>query len=137
MARPEFIADIELDGIEFATIEVDKITLDPALLKGYTAFLEAAVKGGASTDQSGYRGVRFTRFPNDSEQQTQLRSAQSRWDEGQKQYNILASIGECERSWDRDRAEEWAKEEAMPFPPVVEPISDFHAVINNIDAVTS
>lgn len=137
MARPTYIADIELENVEFAAIEVDKINLDPALLKGYTAFLEAVTKAGVTVDAGGYRGVRFFRYPTLAEQESQLITAQATWDSGQRQYDILASVGECEHSWDRDRAESWAKAEGMPFPPACEPISDFHATIAAIDEVVS
>lgn len=137
MARPESVDDIELADIEFANIEVDKITLDPALLKGYTAFLEAATKAGAATNKSGYRGVQFLRYPTEDEQEAQLRTAQSTWDYGKKQYDILASVGKCEHSWDETRAQDWAKDEGMPFPPECAPISDFDAVIRGIDEVTA
>lgn len=131
MSRPEFIEDIELENIEFAAIEVDKISLDPALLKGYTAFLEAATKAGAEIDSSGYRGVRFLRFPNESEQRSQLITAQNRWDEGKRNYEHLASVGETEYSWQRSSAESWAKAEGMPFPPEHDPIAAIDAVIRD------
>jgi hypothetical protein len=137
MARPEYLEDIEMNNIEFATIELDKINLDPALLRGYTAFLEAATKAGAEVDSGPYRGVRFLRYPNMTEQEDQLRTAQNTWDYGKKQYDLLASVGEVEHSWDRTRAEEWAKNEDMPFPPPHDPISDFHATIAAIDEVTA
>ena len=136
MARPETVADIELKDIEFGNIEVDKIMLDPALLKGFTAFLEAATKAGAAVSKS-YRTVQFLRYPTEDEQDEQLSSAQNTWDYGKKQYDILASVGECESSWDHNRAQDWATAEGMPFPPEHEPISDFHATIAKIDAEVS
>jgi hypothetical protein len=137
MARPESISDIELENIEFANIEVDKITLDSALLKGYTAFLEATTKVGAIIDKSTYRGVSFMRRPTLSEMESQLRTAQSSWDDGKRCYEILASVGETEYSYQRSQAQTWAEKENMPFPPEHEPISDFHATIKAIDEVTA
>lgn len=137
MARPEHIADIDSENIEFACVEIEKINTDPSLLKGFVAFLEAVTKAGAVVDTGGYRGVRFLRAPSLAEQENQLRSAQSSWDEGKRQYDILASVGECEHSWNRSDAKAWAEKENMPFPPPHEPISDFDAVVKSIDEVTA
>lgn len=137
MARPEHIADIELENVEFASIEVEKITTDPGLLKGYTAFLEAVTKAGAHVDASGYRGVRFLRRPTLAEAERQLNDAQRTWDDGEKQYGIMASVGRCEHSWDENRAKEWAAQEGMPFPPEHTPIDSVDAVIGRIDEVTA
>lgn len=137
MARPSSLADIEMENIEFANIDVEKINLDSALLKGYTAFLEAATKAGAVIETHTYRGVQFMRRPTLSEQEKQLKRAQDSWDDGKKCYDTLAALGECEYAWQRGQAETWARNENMPFPPEHEPISDFHAVINSIDEVTA
>lgn len=137
MARPENIYDIELSQVEFAHISIDKISTDAALLKGYTAFVEAATKAGATVDPTDYRGVTFFRSPNLKEQESQLLSAQNSWDYGQKLYDTLAAVGELERSWEADTAKKWAAENDMPFPPEHEPISDFHATIAAIDEVTA
>ena len=138
MARPETTRDIELDEVEFATIELKKIATDPALLKGYTAFVEAATKAGATVTDTPYSGVAFTRRPSQAEAQFQLRTEQDRWDEGQKQYEILAVVGEVEYTWQRNQAERWAESEGMPFPPEVEdslPIPSFEDTIDSIDEV--
>lgn len=135
MPRPENIADIEVQNVEFATILVDQITLDPTLLKGYTAFLEAATKAGAITD-SVYRGVRFLRQPTMAELEDQLRGAQSKWDNGKKLYDTLEAVGELEYSWEESVARQWAEGENLPFPPEFEPIKSFDTVIRDIDEVT-
>ena len=137
MARPESTRDIELDDIEFGSIELRKIATDPLLLKGYTAFIEAVVKAGASMTK-GYGGTSFSRHPSQVEMQAQLKDAQDRWDEGFKQYNILATVGEVEYNWQRGQAEQWAKDEDMPFPPEVEeslPIPSVEDTIESIDEV--
>lgn len=131
MARPENIFEIELQDVEFAHIDLTKISTDSALLKGYTAFVEAATKAGATVDPTDYRGVAFFRSPNLKEQQSQLQSAQNSWDYGEKLYFTLASVGELERSWEMDRAEQWAKENDMPFPPEHDPIGAIDAVIRD------
>jgi hypothetical protein len=133
MARPESTRDIELQPVDFGSIMLDKIATDPALLKGYTAFIEAVTKGGATASKTTYSGVEFTRPATQAEALEQLRTAQMRWDEGKKYYETLASVGEVEYNYHRTIAEEWAKTEDMPFPPDVEPISDFHATIAAID----
>ena len=107
------------------------ISTDAALLKGYTAFVEAATKAGATVNPEDYRGVSFLRSPNLKEQQSQLLSAQNSWDYGEKLYYTLASVGELERSWERDRAEEWARQNDMPFPPEHDPIAALDAVIRD------
>lgn len=129
MARPEYIADIEVENIEFATIELDKITTDAALLKGYTAFLEAATKAGAVVDSTAYRGVQFHRRPTLAEQTEQLKRAQDRWDTGKKLYETLAAVGELEYSYQRSTAADWAVAENLPFPPEHDPILAIDAVI--------
>lgn len=135
MARPESTRDIELDDIEFANIELKKIATDPALLKGYTAFIEAATKAGATVNDTPYNGVSFTRHPSQAEAQEQLRSAQSRWDQAKKHYETLAAVGEVEYSYHRDMAEEWATAEDLPWPPEVDPIAAIDAVIRDeVDA---
>lgn len=136
MARPEYITDIDLVNIEFATIDVDKIALDPQLLKGYTAFLEAVTKAGVEIDTN-YRGARFLRRPTLSEQTAQLREAQTKWDNGKKYYETLAAVGECEYSYERSLAADWAAVEGLPFPPEHDPIDAFDAVIRDIDEVTA
>jgi hypothetical protein len=138
MARPESTRDIELDVIEFASIELKKIATDPALLKGYTAFVEAATKAGATVTDTPYSGVSFTRPPFQSEQQKQLQIEQERWDYGKKLYDTYAAVGDLENNYERNRAEEWAKSEDLPWPPEVEeslPIPTVEDTIESIDEV--
>jgi len=136
MARPESISDIELDPIEFATMRIDAIAANGALVKAYGTFMEAVQKAGAEVEIR-YNGATFIRPPTDQEQMEQLKSNQASWDEGKKQYEILASVGECEYAYQRGQAENWARAEGMPFPPAHEPISTFDAVIRGIDEVTA
>ena len=44
MSRPETFEDIEAEDVQFASIELDKIATNPTILRGYTAFIEAATK---------------------------------------------------------------------------------------------
>lgn len=137
MARPASTKDIEIAKVDFGTLNLDMIALDPALLKGYTAFIEAVVKAGAVMTK-GYGGTAFSRHPSQAEMQEQLKDAQQRWDEGSKQYNILASVGEVEYSYLRDVARRWAEAEDLPFPPEVEeslPIPSVEDTIASIDEV--
>ena len=134
MARPESTKDIEIAKVEFGNIDFSKIATDPALLKGYTAFIEAVGKAGAVVAMQ-YSGAHFTRHASQQEALDQLKSAQSRWDEGQKQYNILATVGEVEYNWQRGQAEQWAKDEDMPFPPEVEESLPIPSVEDTIDAI--
>ena len=133
MARPESTRDIEINDIEFGRIDFNQIATDAALLKGYTAFLEAVSKAGATVDMR-YSGAHFSRCPSQAEMRDQLETAQNRWDEGKKQYEMLASVGEVEYSWQRSQAETWAKGEDMPFPPEVDPIEAIDAVIRDEEA---
>jgi hypothetical protein len=134
--RPQFISDIEIDNIEFAAINVDKIETDPTLLKGYAAFIEAVGKAGAVIDNTGYRGVVLYRRPSLGEQAKQLADAQRSWDLGEKYYKVYASVGACEHRYEESQAERWAEGEGLPWPPEVEPISPLDAVIRDIDEVT-
>lgn len=135
MARPDSTRDIELDDVEFATIELKKIATDPALLKGYTAFVEAATKAGATVTDTPYSGVAFTRRPSQSEAQAQLRVEQDRWDDGEKNYNTLATVGSTEYSYQTSSAERWATAEGMPFPPELEESLPIPSVEDTIDAI--
>ena len=135
MARPKTTRDIEIKKVKFGEVDFNQIATDAALLKGYTAFLDAVSKAGADVDQTPYSGVHFYRTPSQTEMQDQLRSAQNVWDEGQKYYEHLATIGDTEYPWQRNSAQRWAEAEELPFPPVCEPISDFHSTIAAIDEV--
>ena len=137
MPRPSSIIDIDPDPVEFGSIELSKISTDPALLKGYTSFIEGAQKAGVTIEAGSYGAVKFFRPPNAAELAHQLQSAQSRWDMSKKYYEQLATVGDVEYNYHRDYAQEYAESEGLPFPPAVEPISDFHAVINSIDEVTA
>lgn len=125
MARPESITDIELNPVQFATVQVDAIASNGALLKAYATFMEAAQKAGAEVEVK-YNGATFERKPTQQEKADQLRSKQSSWDEGKKQYEILRDVGECEYSYMRSQAQRWAEDEGMPFPPE-------HDIIDAID----
>lgn len=136
MARPETIHDIDIDPVQFATVQVDAISAHASLLKAYATFMEAAQKAGAVVEVK-YNGATFERPATEAEKLAQLKSKQSSWDEGKKQYDILAAVGECEYSYNRSQAQRWAEAEGMPFPPAHEPISEFDAIIHGIDEVTA
>jgi len=134
MTRPEKISDIDLEDVEFARVSVDNIAADGSLLKAYATFMESAQKVGATVEVR-YNQATFTRRPTESEQREQLSRAQSRWDEGQKHYQTLAAVGELEYSWHRDQAENWAKQEGMPFPPEHDTIAAIEVAIRDaVDA---
>jgi len=135
MARPEKISDIELSPIQFATVQVSDIASHGALLEAYARFMVAAQKAGAMVEVK-YNGATFERMPTDQEQKDQLKGKQASWDEGKRQYEIKAAVGECEYSYMESMAKSWAAGEGMPWPPEHEPISEFDAVIRGIDAVT-
>lgn len=137
MPRPLSISDIEPENVEFGSIELSKISTDPLLLKGYTAFMEGAQKAGVTIEAGNYGAVRFFRPANAAELQSQLERAQARWDNSKKYYEQLASVGDVEYSYHRDYAQEYAQSEGLPWPPACEPISEFHEVIAAIDEVTT
>jgi threonine aldolase len=138
MARPETLDDIETSRIEFGTIDLSKIGTDAALLKGYTALLEAIGKTpGAEVAQPYSSTMTFTRLPNAAEQAAQLKRAQEAWDESKKQYEKYAAVGSLEYTHLENMAEGYAKSEGLPYPPVHEPIRPFDAVIRDIDSVTA
>ena len=134
MSRPETIADIEIQEVQFASIQVDTISAQAALLKAYATFMEACEKAGAEVDVR-YNGATFTRPATAREQAEQLKSKQSSWDEGKKQYEILASVGECEYSYMRTIAKTWAEGEGLPFPPETDIITAIDVAIRDeVDA---
>lgn len=136
MSRPETIQDIDEKNVDFATVELGLIATDPALMKGYTAFIDAVQKGGAEA-RSEYNRVVLSRRPSTEELKDQLRVAQATWDEHKKHYETLRDVGETEYEFQRNQAERWAESEGLPFPPEHEPIRNFHQAIRRIDEVTS
>ena len=121
MARPETLEDIEVESIDFATIQVGNIAGHATLLKAYAVFMEACEKAGAEVDPA-YYSTRFSRPPTAAEQDEQLRRKQSSWDEGQKLYGHLRDIGDVEHEYQRGMAQRWAEGEGLPFPPEHDPI---------------
>lgn len=136
MARPITIDDIEVEDVEFATVQVNQISTDPGLLKGYQLMLDQMTKAGATVTTS-YSGVTFSRKATDREATDQLKSKQANWDHLEKLYRQYESVGELEHSYMDSSVKRWAEEEDLPYPPPFEPISTFDAVIRGIDEVTS
>jgi hypothetical protein len=133
MARPETTTDIGIEQTEFATVDVDKIADRGDYLKAYATFMETVQKLGGEVEMSYRTTARFTRPPTGKEQATQLKTAQDLWDTHKKYYDTLAEVGELEYAHLRNYAQEWARDEGLPFPPPHEPISEFHRVIAGID----
>ena len=120
MARPESINDIADSDryVRVAQFETEHIMTDPALLKHYTAMLEAVVKIGGYPDKS-YSSIDLYILKNQKQLQDQLRSDQYRWDDMQKSYNIVlanADPTEPVPDWKRKGIQQWAKENDMPDP---------------------
>ena len=136
MSRPESLSDIELNDIEFASVDTGKIAVDGALLKAYATFMEASQKAGAVVE-SYYGGVKFARRPTYAEQMEQLRSAQSSWDTSKKHYETMRDVGKCEYTHEENQAQRWAEAEGLPWPPESEEITSFDAVIRDIDEAVS
>ena len=136
MARPESINDIELNPVQFATVQVDAISAHAGLLKAYATFMEAVEKAGAEVEVK-YNGATFERQPTHKEQEAQLKSKQDSWDEGKKQYELLAAVGATEYSYQRGMAQRWAEGEGLPFPPDFEPLVDGELLEGGIDEVTA
>ena len=135
MARPETTRDIEIETVAFGNIYLDKIATDSALLKGYTAFIEAVGKAGATAVKTTYNGVEFSRPATQEEALAQLRTAQSNWDQAKTHYETLAAVGEVEYNFQRTSAEEWVKSEGMPFPPEVEESLPIPSVDDTLAAI--
>ena len=134
MSRPETLNDIEINNeVQFANVQVNLIATDAALLKAYAVFMEAVQKAGGTVEATSYAGTNFHRPPSLKEQMEQLEQAQTRWDEGKKQYEILRDVGQCEYDYQKRQAEKWAEEEKLPFPPESEPIKPLDVVIRDID----
>lgn len=130
MSRPENINDIDPDDIQFAQVNVDHIAADGTLLKAYATFMETCQKYGGSVEVK-YNTAYFTRPPTEGEKADQLRTAQIRWDDGQKQYQTLAAVGELEHSWNHSAAQSWAEREGLPFPPEHDPIAAIDVAIRD------
>jgi hypothetical protein len=133
MARPQTTRDIEIKDVDFGVIYFGQIATMPALLKGYSVFLEAVEKSGARVEQR-YDGAHFYRHPTQAEMQDQLRAAQERWDEGKKYYETIAAVGETEYPYQFNQAKSWAEQEGLQFPPDHDPITAIDVVIRDEEA---
>jgi cytochrome oxidase Cu insertion factor (SCO1/SenC/PrrC family) len=137
MARPETLEDIEVnETVQFASIEVDKISTDGALLKAYATFLEAVQKAG-STVEAPYSTANISRPATMGEMMKQLASAQITWDANRDHYETLRVVGKLEYNFQEKAAEKWAEKEGLPFPPVSEEIKSLDVVIRDIDEAVS
>lgn len=133
MARPESIADIKAEQIEFATVDVNLIANRGDYLKAYAMFMEAVQNLGGEVSVSYGSRTTFTRPPTDKDLKTQLTAEQTKWDERQKYYEQLRDVGDVEYSHQRTYAQQHVESEGLPWPPEHDPISDFHKVIADID----
>jgi hypothetical protein len=119
MSRPESIKDIKTQDrlVRIAMFEIDKIISNAALLKHYTALLEAAQKIGGNAEKS-YSSVDIS-IPKDQKQlEEQLKNDQYHWDDKQKLYNraLRGSTTDPIPEWQRSGLKEWAREEGLPNP---------------------
>jgi hypothetical protein len=135
MARPETTRDIDVKAVEFGNINFNQIATDPALLKGYTAFIEAVAKAGATVEMHPYSGAQFSRPASQAEALAQLQSAQDRWDEGERNYETLRTVGDVEYNWQRNQAQSWAEAENLPWPPDVEESLPTPSVEDTIESI--
>lgn len=120
MSRPESIKDIKHEDrfVRIAMFEVDKIINNAALLKHYTALLEAAQKLGGHAEKS-YSTVDINIPKDEKELKQQLDSDQYRWDDMQKLYNLAVTRGENSDEipeWRRNSLIQWAKNNDLPDP---------------------
>jgi hypothetical protein len=119
MARPESIKNIKTQDrfVRIAMFEIDKIISNSALLKHYTALLEAAQKIGGNAEKS-YSTVDIS-IPKDQKQlEEQLKTDQYYWDDKQKLYNraLRANPTDPIPEWQRSGLQAWAKDEGLPDP---------------------
>jgi len=116
MSRPETLADIEIQPIEFATISLDKIAADGAMLAAYGTFMLAVTAAGADVDLVSLSQSTFTRPATDAEQLQMLKNAQTEWDTRARWYDTLASGGTLTYPSLTGVVETWAETEGWPWP---------------------
>lgn len=115
MSRPVNLGDIEIEKVEFGTLDVSKLALDGTLLKVYGSFLEAVQKAGNVEIAQDYRGVVLHRLPTLPEQMEQLAKAQREWDNHQKLYDQWAAGAAFDHEYQFDVAKRHARENDLPM----------------------
>ncbi len=129
MSRPETIKDVKERTIEIGRLEIDKIMVNPPLMKAYVAFLEALEKQGGKVVPAYGATVNFNLPRTESQLYDQLRTDQYHWDDCQKLYNRALfrhnSNVEEPKEYQKDRIKEWAEAEGLPDPYGYLAVDDF------------
>jgi hypothetical protein len=118
MARPETIKDVKERMVEIGTIDLERIVTNPALLKPYTAFIEAVQKMNGTVETTYGSQVKMKLLRDQKQLEHQLSSEQYLWDDIQKRYNQAVRADESNPvpEYFRNSVTEWAKAEGLPDP---------------------
>jgi hypothetical protein len=127
MARPVSINEISDEDryIEIAQIDAKLFLKHTALLKAYTAMVEAVEKNGGIVEDPSYGGVRFKMPKTKEELENQLRADQSNWDHNRRRYDqaVLRDDPDVKQlnEWEKDYVIQFAEREGLknPYDPFV------------------
>lgn len=118
MSRPEAIKDVKDRTIRVGSMDLERIVTVPAILKHYTALIEALQKIDGEIRTAYGMTVEFY-LPRDEKQLlSQLSTDQYQWDDSEMEYRraLKADLNDSVKEYKRDRIKEWAKEEGLPDP---------------------
>lgn len=118
MARPETIAEVKSRQETIGSLDVSKFSTTPALLKHYTALVEALEKMGGECEAS-YANVTLKRPKTKEELELQLATDQREWDRIRKLYYQAVKCDpedEPIREYQQESIKHWARGEGLPDP---------------------
>ena len=118
MSRPETIKDVKERMIDIGSLDLERIIVEPKLLKHYTAFIEELQKMGGEIEPRYGTTVQFRLVRNQKQKESQLSTEQYTWDDTQKEYRkaVKADPGDPVQEYKKDRVKEWARAEGLPDP---------------------
>lgn len=123
MSRPETTADVEDRSETVATFDVSKFLNAPALLKTYTAFIEAVEKVGGTVETKYASNVEASIPKTKAQLEERLKSDQYTWDSNQASYEKVLR-GEVIKSYQEYSVKAHAEREGLPAPVFVKEDED-------------
>lgn len=118
MSRPETVKDVKERMIRVGSMDLERIVTVPAILKHYTALIEALQKMNGEIRTAYGMSVSFYLPCDEKQLLSQLSAEQYQWDDAEKEYRkaLKADLSDPVQEYKRDRIKEWAKEEGLPDP---------------------
>jgi hypothetical protein len=118
MARPEKISEVTERHERFALFYTENFATEPAVLKHYTAMLEAVQKFGGKVERQ-YTTVEMYIPKTQKQLQAQLETDQRTWDRHRDLYLRAVKADPEEepvKEYERSYVQEWARKEHKPDP---------------------